>query len=67
MPDAAVKRLRRLAAVVAERDAYKAALERIVACPNPNSVEDCHDHMHDIATAALEAEVFRESQGFTRG
>jgi hypothetical protein len=51
--DRGVERLRRLAAVVAERDTYKNALERIAACPNPNSVDDCHDLMSDIATHAL--------------
>lgn len=30
-----------------------AALQAIVACPNPNSVDDCHNLMHDIATKAL--------------
>lgn len=29
------------------------ALEEIAECPEPNSVEDCHDTMYDIAKAAL--------------
>lgn len=29
------------------------ALKKIAGCPNPNSVEDCHDQMSDAAKDAL--------------
>jgi hypothetical protein len=32
---------------------FRKALTAIAACPNPNSVEDCHNLMSDIAKAAL--------------
>lgn len=35
------------------RDRYRKALEAILACPNPDSVEKCHDKMWTIASEAL--------------
>jgi hypothetical protein len=32
---------------------WRRALMEIASCPEPNSVEDCHDKMFDIACAAL--------------
>lgn len=36
-----------------QADAMYAALEQITSCPNPNSVEDCHDLMWDTAQQCL--------------
>jgi len=37
----------------AENERLRAALVGIAGCPDPNSVENCHDRMYDIAIAAL--------------